>query len=108
MPAWLRRHCIEAAGFSVSLGPFPALIFASTFQLILKTGVLPGVVPPLGDHLDQDARNADSSFLRCDPAVQFLDHDKLLSNGQTDRYHHPSTSLELVDQGEEESGPARP
>ena len=40
------------------------------------------------------------NFLRRDPVVQvLLGHDKLLSVGQTDRYHHPSTSLELVDQG---------
>jgi hypothetical protein len=68
--------------------------------------------PQLGNHLDQDARNADfvgslehgeqyrHNFLRCDLAVQVsLNHDKLLSAGQADRDHHPSASLELVDQG---------
>jgi hypothetical protein len=49
--------------------------------------------------LEQRKQNR-HNFFRGDPAVQvFLGQDKLLSAKQTDWDHHPSPSLELIDQG---------
>jgi hypothetical protein len=49
--------------------------------------------------LEQRKQDRDN-FFRGDPAVQvFLGQDKLLSAKQTDWDHHPSASLELIDQG---------